>query len=576
MPIRILDSKVVSRIAAGEVVERPASAVKELVENALDAAASEITVEIEENGLSLIRVTDNGTGIPASEVALAFGRHATSKISSLEDLENISSLGFRGEALPSIASVSDMEMVTRSSEDSAGYFITLRDGTIVGEGSRARSVGTTVTVKNLFRRVPARLKFLKSPATENARIASVVSQYSLCFPEVKFTLINGGRTILRTNGNGKLLDAVSQVYGLEIARNMLDIGESSQVIDAGSTPIVVTGIIGSPAINRATADYISFFVNRRWIVSRLLIRALEEAYHGLLMTGKHPIAVINISLSPKEIDVNIHPAKTEIKFRNDGAIFTAVQRAVRQVLVSGAPVHRIAEPSILYVVQRTLSPVSRKTGTETDLWSPVKPETKGGELIPETPRNMLPVLRLLGQVSGCYIAAEGPDGLYLIDQHAAHERILFEKISGEHLRHGVEVQGLLEPATFEVSPGQDSILKSHLDELTEFGFSLEPFGNRTYMARAIPSVLSGEDWRGALTEILDALTSESRVEYSEKIAITLACHSAVRAGKKLSDKEMQELIRELEKTSLPNTCPHGRPTILKLSSSELEKHFGRS
>ena len=550
MPIRVLDKEVVSRIAAGEVVERPASVVKELVENSLDAGSTQISVEVRGGGINLIRVTDNGFGIPSAEVELTFDRYATSKISSVEDLESISSLGFRGEALPSIAAVAEADIVTRAEGESVGTYLSLKDGIIANRRSQGRSQGTTVTVRNLFSKVPARLKFLKSLATENSRIANVVSQYALAFPEVKFTLSIDGRVAVRTSGNGQLIDCVTKVYGLQVAQNMLIIKEEGwQGRTADSSPLV-TGMVGSPAISYSNRSYLSFFVNHRWVSSRMLAWAVEEAYHGLLMVGKHPAAIINISLSPKELDVNIHPSKMEIKFRNEHMVFSAVQRAVRRALIELMPVPKIEEVATAY---------------------------KGeGEATILSPALSLPRLRVVGQLLASYIIAEGSDGLYLIDQHAAHERILFEKIKHQRLQQEVEVQGLLEPATFEVNPKQEEVLKSVYGNLGEFGFSIEPFGDRTYLVRAVPAPLYNKDWVGVVRELLDSAGKGDKSDWIEKIAVSIACHSAVRAGQALTDDEMQELIQQLEQAAIPHTCPHGRPTIIRLSSGQLKKEFGRS
>ena len=571
MPIRVLDPKTVSRIAAGEVVERPASVVKELVENSLDAGATQISVEVRGGGVGMVRVVDNGVGIPPGEVELAFERYATSKLDGIDSLASIKSLGFRGEALPSIAAVAQVGVVTCAAGHSGGTKLSLEDGVVSQRGSQSRSVGTTVTVRNLFRKLPARLKFLKSPATESSHIANVVSQYALAFPEVKFALFVDGRAALRTPGSGKLIDSVAQVYGLEIARNMLQIeGAGWESRTAVSSP-QVTGVVASPAVSRSNRSYLSFFVNRRWIASRSLAWAVEEAYHRLLMEGKHPVAVINISLPPDTLDVNIHPTKTEVKFQNERAVFVAVQRAVRQTLVELTPVPRIEEVATAYRSPSTTRPVS---GT------PVRSDSLFGlfpspPLPPPTPVVSLPVLRVLGQILSSYVVAEGPDGLYLIDQHAAHERILWERINAQRRQHEIEVQGLLEPVTVEVSPRQDEVLRSHYEDLAEFGFSIEPFGNRTYLVRAVPILLHNKDWVGMLRELLDSPSGGDKGDWAERITVSIACHSAVRAGQTLTDDEMRELVRELEQTTVPHTCPHGRPTMIHLSSGRLGKEFGR-
>ncbi len=566
-----MEQEVVSQIAAGEVVERPASVVKELVENSLDAGSTQISVEIRGGGVSLIRATDNGSGIPSRDVELAFNRYATSKVGSIEDLESISSLGFRGEALPSITAVAQVDMVTCAAGEAVGDHLSLRDGVMTSRGSEGRSQGTTVTVRNLFRKVPARLKFLKSPTTENSRIAHVVTEYALAFPEVRFDLSIDGRAVLRTPGSGRLIDAIIEAYGLDVARNMVEIGNGRtwESGKAGSSPLI-TGMISSPAISRANRDYLSFFVNRRWIGSRMLSWAVEEAYHGLLMQGRHPVAIINISLPPSEVDVNIHPAKAEVKFQNERAVFGAIQKAVRATLIELAPVPKIEEVATAYT-----APPRGSRG----LWAlPERDESPTGSpaVVQQTPMLSLPALRIIGQLSSSYIIAEGPDGLYLVDQHAAHERILYEKVKNQRSQQEIEVQGLLEPVPFEVNPREDEILKSSYQELTEFGFSIEPFGERTYLVRAVPALLNRKDWAGMVRELLGDSPGGEKGDWMEKIAVTLACHSAVRAGQTLTDDEMRELVRQLEQASMPHTCPHGRPTVIRLSSQQLEREFGRS
>ncbi|MFC1931823.1 DNA mismatch repair endonuclease MutL [Chloroflexota bacterium] len=569
MPIKILDPKVVSQIAAGEVVERPASVVKELMENSLDAGSSQISVESRSGGVSLIRVTDNGAGIPEAEVELAFERHATSKIGRLEDLQSIGSLGFRGEALPSIAAAANIELVTCAAGEPAGTYLGLEDGAIVSRKGQGRSQGTTITVQGLFRKLPARLKFLKSASTENSHIANVVSQYALAFPEVGFSLFLDGRKALRTSGRGRLRDSIVEVYGVAVAQNMLEIKDSEW--EGGETLPRITGMVGSPAVSRSGRGYLSFYINRRWVNSRLLAWAVEEAYHGLLMTGKHPVAVINVSLPPEEMDVNVHPTKSEVKFQNERQVFGAVQKAVRQALMVQMPVSKIEEVATAYV-----SPAGRgqPLRAPTMLGSPVSGTP------PEAPQPLmktLPVLRVLGQLMNSYIVAEGPGGLYLIDQHAAHERIMFEKIKQQRAQRQVDVQGLLEPVTFEVTPKQAEVLKLHGKDLTEFGFSMEPFGDRTYLVRAVPHLLHNADWTGILRELLDSFSVGGGGDWEEKIAVSIACHNgAVRAGQTLTDDEMRELVRQLEQAASPHTCPHGRPTMIQLSSGQLRREFGRS
>ena len=555
MPIKVLTPEVVSKIAAGEVIERPASVVKELVENSLDAGASEINVETRGGGVELIRVSDNGTGIPASELELAFHRYATSKIADLVDLEDISSLGFRGEALPSIAAVAEVEILTRASLESIGSYINLRKGEIVARESRPRQQGTSVVIRRLFCYLPARLKFLKSAATENSHIAYLVNQYALAFPEVRFSLITDKRNNLSTQGNGSLQNAVSQIYGLEFAQRMLGVEEESAFAR-------VNGLVSPPSLNRTNRSYLTFFVNRRWIHSPLLTRAAEEAYHGLLMEGRHPVVILNLALPGRELDINVHPTKAQVKFHNEQVMFATIKKAIREALSKASMAKPIAMPAMTGAYQqRSFTMVSDKEPTFT---APL-------------PTLSLPILRVIGQLSNTYIIAEGPEGLYLIDQHAAHERILYERVLAQWSRQEVEVQGLLEPITIELNPREEEILRANKDMLAQFGFDIEPFGDKSYLIRTIPALATRANLDEVMSAVLSDLDSKDEVtSWEQKIAQSLACHSAIRAGQQLSNEEMLALIRQLEQANQPRTCPHGRPTMIQLTSYQLEKEFGRT
>ncbi|MFC1924931.1 DNA mismatch repair endonuclease MutL [Chloroflexota bacterium] len=564
MPICVLAPEVVSRIAAGEVIERPVSVVKELVENSLDAGASQINIEVRGGGINFIRVSDDGVGIPGDEVELAFNRYATSKLTSLADLENTKSLGFRGEALPSIAQVAKVELLTRCQGEVTGTYLSLQNGEVVEKSKRGCPEGTTVTVHGLFRNVPARLKFLKSNATENGHITDLVSQYSLVFPGVRFSLIIDGRRVLQTPGSGNLKDVLVEVYSLEIAQAMLDVGTN---VKEGKLGPQITGCISPPSINRTNRSYFSFFVNKRWVQSRILSRAVEKAYEGLLMTGKYPIAIVNLSVPPQWIDVNVHPSKREVKFQQESIIFNTVYGAVRRVLTDRMPI-----PEVGPVTTPITSPgqTQKETGD-------IKKNLAFATLIPGAAPSGVPILRVLGQLAATYIIAEGVDGLYLIDQHAAHERVLFEKILAQQEQRGVEIQALLEPLPIELSAKQEELLRARGEILTQFGFDIEPFGGRSYLIRAVPAVLGMEEIMEAVKEAFKSLEDESDSRSGEeKLALSLACHSAVRAGKLLTQEEMRALVQQLERATLPRTCPHGRPTMIHLSSGRLEREFGRS
>ena len=555
MPIKVLEPEVVSKIAAGEVIERPASVVKELIENSLDAGATQIAVEARGGGVELIKVSDNGVGIPASELELAFHRYATSKISNITDLGSIGSLGFRGEALPSIAAVAEVEILTQTSSDSIGSYMYLRKGDVVRKESRARPQGNTITVRRLFRYFPVRLKFLKSVNTENSHIAHLVSEYALAFPEVKFSLVLDKRLSLRTTGNGDLREVVNEIYGSELAQRMLKVEQKDGLAK-------VSGLTSPPSLARSNRNYLNFFVNRRWVRSPLLSRATEEAYRGLLMDGQHPITVINISLPVQELDVNVHPAKAQIKFCHEQAVFSNVQKAIEGTLARTA----IASPKD---VPFSLSPGQWQSPR---MIMDIEPAFAVAQL----PTLELPVLRVLGQLANTYIIAEGPNGLYLIDQHAAHERILYDRILAQWSQKEVEVQGLLQPITIELSPREEETLKASEEFLAEFGFTIEPFGNRSYLIRAIPALMAKANIIEIISVLLDSLASKEGLSpWEEKIAQSLACHGAIRAGQQLSNEELQELIKQLEQTKQPRSCPHGRPTMIHLSSHQLEKEFGR-
>jgi DNA mismatch repair protein MutL len=570
MPIRLLEPKVISQIAAGEVVERPASVVKELVENALDAGAGNISVTVRGGGVVQIQVSDDGCGIPAAEVTLAFTRHATSKITRTDDLHTVATLGFRGEALPSIASVSDVELLTLARGEAAGSRVEFRDGGPVVHAA-GRAPGTTVSVSHLFRQVPARLKFLKSTATENGRISAVVTAYALAHPEVRFSLQVEDRVTLRTGGGGALEAAAADVFGAQLAGEMLP-------VDGARDDTRVSGVVTSPQVSRGSRAQIYFYVNRRWIQSQALARAVIQAYHGLMHEGRYPVAVLNVEIDPGDVDINIHPTKTEVRFRDEGAVFAAVQSAVRQTVAGEMPVHRLGEASTTYAAPPSPLPGFRP-GTRPQPPTAPSPRTDSDTALlmppPTTPQAALPALRVIGQAIATYIIAEGPDGIYLIDQHAAHERILFEQIGAARAARGVEIQGLLEPETLELSPAEDAVLADNLPSLVEFGFNLEPFGERAYLVRAVPAVLREKDWQTTLRATLDRVAAGDAADWPEHVTATLACHAAVRAGKTLTLEEMRELVRALEQATLPQTCPHGRPTMILLATGRLERDFQR-
>ena len=583
MPIQVLSEEVTVKIAAGEVIERPASVVKELIENAIDAGATEVKVEVRQGGQRLMRVIDNGRGIPADEVELAFARHATSKLTRAEDLVCIHTLGFRGEALPSIAAVSRVTMVTRAAGEPMGTLLRLEKGQIVHREGRGLPQGTAVTVENLFYNVPARLKFLRAVATEARHIIDLVTRYAMAYPEIRFSLLKDGRMVFQTVGSGELLHVLIQVYGLEVAQQMLEVRSVPSVPPVPSVPSIY-GYVSPPSLHRSNRTQLTFFINRRWVQDRSLSYAVTEATRTLLPTGCYPLAILNVRLDPTTVDVNVHPAKSEVRFRDGPAVFAAVQRAVRTTLRDQAPIPVIASrPGLLpdWERQARLREMGRGNGlTRGELGLEVQrtADMEGGIPFEPSMPMKLPMLRVLGQLRQAYIIAEGPEGMYLIDQHAAHERVLYERLQAEQSRMRVVSQGLLEPVPVELTPAQAVALQEHLPALSTLGFDIEPFGGQTYLVRAIPAILKGVDPRRALTGIVDEVMEE-RIPLGQageaRLMASVCKQGAVKAGQTLSQEEMRELVHQLEGTASPRTCPHGRPTMIHLSASQLEREFGR-
>ena len=584
MAIRLLPHEVSSKIAAGEVTERPASVVKELVENSLDAGATQVSVEIRGGGVDYIRVVDNGCGIPSGEVELAFQRFATSKIAAAGDLESIATLGFRGEALPSIATVGTVTLVTRAIDDELGSRLEVANGNVTDRAPEGAAYGTMVTVRHLFRDFPARRKFLRTPATETSRVQTLVTRYAMAYPEVRFELAVEGAAGFASPGTGSLQDAFAAVYGLEVAQAMLDIAAAEE--DGGAGPFV-SGMMSPPSTHRANRSHISFFVNRRWVQSRTLTYALEQAYHGFMMERRHPVAVVNIVVPADEIDVNVHPAKAEVRFRREGQVFSALQRAARHTLTAHSPVPTLrATPSASPDPHREprgpgfwpLEPFPGARASErASAHEPSIRHQSGCVGQAEAPpRDALPALRVLGQVQNTYVVAEGADGMYLIDQHAAHERVVFERVGADMQTRSSQVQALLEPAAVELDPRQREVMEAQAELFSSLGFDVEPFGGSAVLLRGVPALLAGGAPGQTLIDVLDSIAEGGGFDsWEERAAYSIACHGAIRAGKGLSQEEMAELVRQLEACLHPGTCPHGRPTMIHLSSTSLEREFGR-
>ena len=581
MPIRILPPALATRIAAGEVVERPVSVVKELVENSVDAGASQITVETRAGGVELIRVIDDGAGIPSEEVPLAFHRHATSKLDSVEQLDSVATMGFRGEALPSIAAVSRVSIQTRPHDETAGYRMALHWGELVESGSEGCAPGTVLEVSQLFGNQPARRKFLRSAQAETSRVQELVSRYALAFPEIRFRLVNDERVSLTTPGNGQPREALLAVYGSQVAGSMLEVHAEDP-----ETGYAVEGYVGAPSVSRANRTYMTFFVNRRLIQSRMLAYAVEEAYAGLLQTKRYPVAAVNVVMPYDEVDVNSHPAKREVRFHNENRVFSLIQRAVRAALVADSPVPTFAPPSgglSSFGVSQSSSKLSGMAFSRYGSGVVSPSETAavtGAEALSLLGRPAVP-LRVVGQLKLTYIVAEGPEGMYLVDQHAAHERVVFDRMISRRERGQLDGQAavsqpLLAAVSVELTPSHATTLLDNLESITAYGFEVEPFGERTYLLRAVPAVLTADEPGKALVDILDMATLEGLTRQKEDVmAASIACHAAIRAGQPLSELEMTALLEQLEGTPNPHTCPHGRPTMIHFTSYQVEREFGR-
>ncbi|HUS14664.1 MAG TPA: DNA mismatch repair endonuclease MutL, partial [Chloroflexia bacterium] len=651
MPIQLLEPSVAAKIAAGEVIERPASVIKELMDNSIDAGANEIRVEIRGGGQPFLRITDNGRGIPGLELPLAFVRHATSKIHTAEELFALHTLGFRGEALASAAAVGRVTITTRTPDEEVGTEMTVEGGVPGPPGPRGTPRGTVVTVRDLFFNVPARLKFLKSAPSEAAHVSTLVQQYALAYPAIRFVLTSEGKQVFASPGNGDLRDAIRQVYGQEIAGSMLPVGQLpasepalsddpfADWVDPDALPgprraepaatrdddgdpqgVKVWGYVSPPAVSRTNRQAQHFFVNGRAINSRMLGYALEEAYHSLQMVGRHPIAVLNVRVDPGDVDANVHPTKSEVKFRQERAVFQALQKAVREALAAHSPVPsfgtRGAEgwklpetgvlldeaadddaggpPSLPFVggsaeplapprpaqeahAQGDLfggyaAPALGWTGaagaapaTDADALTPdVRPADRDAPAppledlgpLPGVGRGgRLPALRVVGQVSNTYIISEGPDGMFLIDQHAAHERVLYERFDREvRAGRGVAVQPLLHPLEVDLTARQRAEIEPVLPLLRDAGFDLQlaESGRHALLIRAVPAMYADRVSLAGVLEMIDELLVGSPADrWRDQLVITLACHSAVRAGKSMGMEEMRALVGQLEECQFP-------------------------
>jgi DNA mismatch repair protein MutL len=648
--IRILSDNVANKIAAGEVVERPASVVKELLENSLDAGATEFRLEVEAGGRRLIRLVDNGSGMMRDDALLAFERHATSKLSDVKDLLSIATLGFRGEALPSIASVSRLLLETRAREDRVGTAVEFAGGRLLRCDEAALAGGTTITVRDLFYNVPARKKFLRSDQTEIAHVASLVTHYSLAHPGKSFSLRHNNAELLNVTPVAALRERVFQVFGSTILEDLLDLGERSRELAMPPEPdeapamrrFRLRGFVSGPQVQKLNRNSIYLFVNGRLIRDRLLLHAISAAYYNLMPPACFPFALLFLDCNAEEVDVNVHPSKTEVRFRHGSVVHDLVRDTLRETLMAQRPVPSLApilaaqvptrspaqpaadlpysefsqrienmsvsasmtmppptlpipDPEISadvppeFALRRPVSPVPRFDFSDT-----VSPESAAPKLnVPDThgplPRDgplpeaesldALRDLRPLGQIHDSFIVAAGRDGLWIIDQHVAHERILFEQVLAARSRGGVETQRLLIPAVIGLTAAQQIEYARIAEELEGLGFETEPFGNRTIAVKSAPAGLNAGDIEKVLFEILEISERELRKTSLEDLrramAASIACRAAIKINMRLEPEKIGWLLRALAATSCPMSCPHGRPIALRYSTRDILKSFHR-
>ena len=573
MPIHELSKEIASKIAAGEVVERPASVVKELIENSIDAGAKEINIRIEQAGRRLIEVSDDGAGIPANEMQIAIRRYATSKITTIEDLDNISSLGFRGEALSSIAAVSRFSLESRTQDKDNGMRLLVDGGAELSFSPTGIKNGTLIKVENLFFNVPARQKFLKKDPTERQLITELVTRYALFYSGIRFQLTQEGRQIFMSFGNEDRREILSKLYDVDAAQSYLE-------IDFQDMFAKIRGYTSPLKMTFSNRKQIFCFINGRLVSDATLTAAIIRAYHGYLMVGRFPSTILFIELSPSEIDVNVHPTKDEVRFQDSGHMFGVIHSAVRRTLSTFMPLPDFQMPTwnSTTLPERVIDPGWEFSRTEN--YHEPAPMAQSNDPLQENkdPSFLkVPIMRLIGQLGRTYIAAEGPDGLYLIDQHAAHERILFERIQNNP-QNGTISQFLLSPESLVIPARLKEEFSRQKYVLEKIGFGFEEFGPDTIRVTAIPTVIQKMDPGAAVLSALEPEDHQEGLiegEQDKQIILKICKKAAIKGGQVLSIQEQEQLIRDLENCDSPRTCPHGRPTMIHISVDLLERQFGR-
>jgi len=573
--IRILPEKVASQIAAGEVIERPASVVRELLDNSIDAGSTRAFVKIQNGGKRLIRVSDNGVGMGRDDLLLCLERHATSKIKTVSDLFSLSSLGFRGEALPSTASVSRMEITSRPTDQLIGHRVKVDGGKLRSVDEIGCPAGTIVEVRDLFYNVPARRKFLRADKTEADHIIDTLSRIALPFLHIHFRLEDRDKTILNLPLSGNDLNRLSVLMGRDVARTLVD-------LDKQVGELKIKAYLAPPDLNRSRGDRIFIYVNNRSIRDRLVTRAVMEGYGQRLMKGRYPQAVIFLEVDPSLVDLNVHPTKQEIRFRNSRLVYQTIISAIEDTL--GEQFHAIFETGFDQGY-RELRELAEKHSVGVEM-----ADRKGRYLLAadeklgaavglfQEPYFMKEGPRVIGQLKDTYILCQTRDGLLMVDQHAAHERIVYETLKGAYKNMRIERQSFLIPHRLEVSVNEARIIQQKLDQLVKLGLELEHFGGRTFLLRSVPSSLIHAQWENFFYDLIPALEEEddlSSEKAMDKILTVMACHGAVRAGKRMTHEEMSLLLKQLEEMDLPTNCPHGRPILKQFSYYEIEKMFKR-
>ena len=596
--IKILPENLTNRIAAGEVVERPASAVKELVENALDAGCTEVTVEIEGGGKKLIRVTDNGSGMSREDALLSLERHATSKITSDADLFRIATLGFRGEALPSIASVSRFTLATREAARVEGTEIYAEGGRIKEVKACGMAQGTVVTVRNLFFNTPPRLKFLKTNETEAGHVGEFLTRLAISRPQVRFTYINDGRQVFRAL-DGTIRERAATLLGATSAAHLYP-------VDCAADQISVRGLLAPPEQGRSSASHVYTYINGRFIRDKVVQHAILQAYRNFMERGRFPMAILFIEVPAAEVDVNVHPTKHEVRFREQGRVHDLLQNAVMAVLrdtpwIKKTPQrladHAAPTPDRVLVspTAGSISPAKVEGVREALVNYAVQPLHQDRFVMPPPspvqPQRIMPIpgsgsdgyfsgLAIIGQLNAAYILCQDGQDLVIIDQHAAHERVAFERLKSEFSAGGVESQGLLFPETMELSFAEGAIVAGHHQELDRLGFLLEPFGGATWVVKGVPRLLAGRDCLRLLRDIMEELNSLGRTrsfaDAQEEILTRIACHSVVRGSHSLSAAEQAALLCRMDSVPFSTNCPHGRPVLRRITLADLEKMFKRA